>query len=161
MLRLKPIAECLLRNADIILFAGALVAMVLLMTGCGVPKTGDGGSFFGFPTRLPSDLVRKGDIGAALRPLVWTGGLCIPVGVVVLFITRMERGWIFIGFGVGLCVLSWFLSMLQPWIMLIVAPVIIVFVLYYAWTMFKRLQRNGGLFSSWRKPKGDPDVSTS
>ncbi len=151
MPRLKHLGNVLLDNADILLFAGALIAAILFITGCSVPKAGGGGWFFGIPTRIPSDVMRTGDVGSALRPLVWTGALCIPAGIIVLFVTKLERGWIFIAFGIGLCVLSWLLTMLQPWIMLIVAPVIIVFVLYYIWSMFKTLRRNGGLFSYWRK----------
>ncbi len=154
MRRLKQIASAIFASLDVVvLFLFIIIAFVML-TGC---RMGSSGGFMSkiFGSTPNPDGLLKTDINAALQPLVWTGALCIPVGVVTLFITKLERGWIFIGFGIGLCVLSWLLSMLAIWIMLIICPIIIVLCLYYGWSVFKSLKRNGGVLSHWRK--GNPD----
>ena len=157
---LKAVAGFLARNHSVIILAAVIVAAFLLLSGCRMGSSqGFFSRVFGGSTPDPNSLM-KTDINAALQPLVWTGALCIPVGVVTLFITKLERGWIFIGFGIGLCVLSWLLSMLAIWIMLIICPIIIVLCLYYGWSVFKSLKRNGGVLSHW-KPKEVADEPVS
>lgn len=132
-----------------------IIALAVALAGC---ATG-GSGFLGLGGAADS---AKGGassfsdpIRTALAPVYLVGTLSMIAGVVLLFVTKLSRGWIPLGLGIGLGILA---ALLQAywWVIAIIALMLGAYHLYTIQIGRKKWRENGptwfsGLDFPWRR----------